>query len=151
MHMESDREAWYKYWSDKNEYWKGFYLQKKMKPAEIFKYMNEGNIKFPTTFKLKKKLFGAAVIRFDKQADLEPEVGVRGRHDFISRRGGKQYVQGLDLGKIKQAINAAKDIAAGGEGKIISGPEEYFKLVTDAMWELFYDKMSERYLKNING
>ena len=128
-------------------WWRGLVLNNKVTPKEIYDMMIRSNIKFPTEFKLKGK-----EIKFDKVAGAHPYVWVSGKKVYLMRNAKNTKVQGIDLGQLKQVAGAMKGAMQGNDisGTVImTDPEQYFTLLCTAVFQLLYDRVSDKRLQAI--
>ena len=126
-------------------YWRWLYLDKKISLKELYDSMIRSDIKFPTEFKQKRK-----VIEFKRLAGCEPIVYVKGKTVYTKRHSKNTKVSGIDIGAIKNAVKVVKDAAQGNDaGEIITTPEQFFELLNVAMFQLLYEKISEKGIKVI--
>ena len=128
-------------------WWRGLWLSNKVTPKEVYDMMIRSDIKFPTEFKIKGK-----EIRFDKVAGAHPKVIVKGRKIYMLRSSKKTTVKGIDIGQLKQVAGAVKGAVQGEDISgtvILSSPEQYFTLMCQAMFQLLYDRISDKRLQYI--
>ena len=119
---------------------------KKITVKDVYDSMIRSDVKFPTAYKQKRKL-----IEFNKLAGCQPTIVCKRKYLSIRRYSkNTKKVYGIDLGAVKQAVTAVKGAVQGEDGgMIITSPEQYFDLLCEAMFQLMYDRISEKGLKAI--
>jgi len=149
----ADLENWLKtgHWSlnKKFIYFRFMVLDKKPKIKEIYESMIASGIKFPTEYKLKGKK-----IIFARQADCQPEIFLKRKRVCVERPYKSTKVSGFDLGVMKQAAGAIKGALKGedvSDTVLITDPEQYFSMLCTAMFELLYNRISEKHIKGIRA
>jgi len=128
-------------------WWRGLWLSNKVTPKEIYDMMIRSDIKFPTEFKLKGK-----EIRFEKLAGAHPYVVVKGKKIFMMRSTKNTKTKGVDFGQLKQVAGAMKGAMQGNDISgtvILTDPVQYFTLLCSAMFQLLYDRISDKRLQFI--
>ena len=128
-------------------WWRGLWLTKKITPKEVYDMMIRSDIKFPTEFKIKGK-----EIRFEKVAGAHPKVVVKGKKIFMLRSSKNTKTSGVDFGQLKQVAGAVKGAIQGEDISgtvILENPEQYFTLLCSAMFQLLYDRISDKRLQYI--
>lgn len=112
-------------------------LREEMDLNELNDIMLENTGKLPAGFKLKKGLTGKAIL-FDTNMQVQPRVTVKDKEVTIRLMGNSTSVgignmPSMDFKDLKQRAKAVKE---GGIGKAVTGGNEYFISVCDAMVEL---------------
>lgn len=112
-------------------------LSEAMTLEQLHELMVQNSEKMPGKFKLKKGLFGKAIL-FDVFMQTQPRITIKDNTVTIRRMGNSTTVgignmPKMDFKDMKQRIGAVKE---GGLGKAVSGGAEYFGKACDAMQEL---------------
>ena len=152
--MQADFQRWLRTgWDNKDASGNKYYWQrqmtftKKMRIKDVYDAMIRSSIKWPTEFKQKGKK-----IIFTRQGGCEPTIFLKGKKLFVRRNTKNTKVSGFDINAIKQAAVAVKDAVQGqdvSDTVLITNPEQYFLVLCDSTWQLFYDRVSDKQLKRL--
>ena len=104
--------------------------------------MVQNETDFPGRFRLKKGLFGKAIV-FDTYMTIQPRISVKDNKVKISVLQQSTSVKvgnmpSIDIKATKQVLQAAKE---GGLGKALTGGPEYYNSIADALRELLQGRM----------
>lgn len=112
-------------------------LKEDMTLEELNDFMMKNAESLPAKFKLKKSFMGKAIL-FDTNMQVQPRVTVKDKEVTIRLMGNSTSVgignmPSMDFKDLKQRAKAVKE---GGIGKAVTGGNEYFISICDAMVEL---------------
>ena len=150
--FQADKESWMNnpigVDKEKRPVWRRIILPKKTTAKDVYDTMIRSDVKFPTEFKLKGKK-----ITFKWQAKLEPVVSVKGKVLVIDRNMKNKNMSLKDSFNVKANTQAIKDAVAGVENTrfTITEPHQYFALVCEAMFDLFYSQIDDKYITRVRS
>ena len=124
-------------------------LDKKPKMKEIYDLMVTSGIKFPSEYKLKGKK-----IIFERLGGCQPLIFLKRKRVCVDMNRKNTKAAGIDMGLIKQAVGVAKGTIQGedlSDKVLITDPDEYFLMLCTPMFQLLYNRISERHIKGIRA
>ena len=151
---QADLQSWLKTGKltvgEKKKIWlRWFFLNDKVTPTAVFDEMTRSGFKWPSEFKLKGKN-----ITFDKQAGAHPMITVKGKKIFADMNIKKTTLSGVDIGQMKNVMGTVKSAMAGDDisnKTIVTSSEEYFQLLCDGLFQLLYNRISDKDIKRIRN
>lgn len=119
-----------------------FTLRDSITLDELHGLMTQNDAEFPGRFKLKKGLFGKS-ITFDVVMQTLPKVTVKDNLVTVRRFRSSSTVSvgGMPAMDFKAMSQTSDAIKSGGLGKAVTGGQEYFLSVCDAMRALLANRV----------
>lgn len=119
-----------------------FQLSEPITLEELHDLMVQNQEAFPGKFKLKKGLFGAS-ISFDVFMNVKPFIKTKENTVTVRKMQSSTKVgvggMNIDIKATQQAMSAAKE---GGIGKAVTGGQDYFLQVIEAVGAVLKDRLA---------